>query len=251
MTITPMKFVLSGGGARGFAHVGVLQALQEHGIRPDAISATSAGAIVGAFMADGYTPEEIRELLLKNIGLSILFHWDDLRSGVISLKKFGLFMRDNLRHKRIEDLPMPLFITATNFLDGRQQVFSQGDIADRVLAACSIPGIFAPQFIDGIPYVDGGLSNNLPAEPFEGLKHEVVAVHVNPIAPYEPSKSMVQTLDRTFHLSFTHTIRRSAAGCAMFIEPPTLHQFGLFEVQKLAAIHEIGYQYTKSLLAAQ
>ena len=241
-----MKFVLSGGGVRGFAHVGVLQAMKEQGITPSAISATSAGSIVGAFIADGFSPEEIKELLLKKIGLRILFQMD--RSGVITLNKFGDFMRKNLRHKRLEDLPIPLHVAATNFIDGRQQVFSSGDIVDAVLAACSIPGLFPPVFIDKVPYVDGGLCNNLPVEPFEDCKQEVIAVYVNPIAPFSASSSMIQTLDRTFHLSFVHTVRRSAAGCLMYIEPPELHQFALFEVPKLSAVYEVGYAYAKKVL---
>lgn len=243
-----MKFVLSGGGVRGFAHVGVLQAMQEHGVQPSAISATSAGAIVGAFIADGFSPLEIKEMIQSNIGLSILFSWDNLRSGVISLKKFGDFMRKNLRHKNLEDLPMPLHITATNFISGNQQVFSSGDIVEKVMAASSIPGIFPAVFIDNIPYVDGGLSNNLPVEPFADHKHDVIAVHVNPIAPFSPTSNMVQTLDRTFHISFLHTIRQAADGCIMFVEPADLYQFGLFDVQKLNAVYEAGYSFTKTLL---
>lgn len=244
-----MKFVLSGGGARGFAHVGVLQAFQEQGIRPEAIAATSAGSIIGAFIADGFSPEEIREIIKKNVGLGILFKWDNLRTGVITLQKFGDFMRKNLRHKRLEDLPIPLFVTATNFIDGSQKIFSSGDIVDAVTAASSIPGLFSATTIDGIPYVDGGLCNNLPIEPFADCKEQVIAVHVNPIAPFSASTSMTQLLDRTFHISFVHMIRQSAAGCHLFVEPPELHQFALFDVPKLDAVYEVGYNYTKTLMA--
>jgi NTE family protein len=244
-----MKFVLSGGGVRGFAHLGVLQALLEKGIQPEAIAATSAGSIVGAFIADGFAPQEIRELIQKNVGLGILFKWDNLRSGVITLQKFGDFMRKNLRHKRLESLPMPLFITATNFMDGSQKIFSTGDIVDAVMAASSIPGLFPPIVIDAIPYVDGGLCNNLPIEPFANFKQEVIAVHVNPIAPLSTGGSMLQVLDRTFHLSFVHMIKQSAEGCHLFIEPPELHQFALFDIPKLDAVYEVGYHYTKNLMA--
>ena len=157
-------------------------------------------------------------------------------------------MRKNLRHKNLEDLPLPLFVSATNFIDGRQCIFSKGNIVDAVLAASSIPGLFQPVFIDEVPYVDGGLYNNLPVEPFQDEKQNVIAVYVNPIAPFNKTSSMAQTLDRSFHLSFAHTVRQSAEGCKMYIEPPELCQFGLFEVPKLAAIYTVGYEYARKMM---
>ncbi len=246
MTKTP--FVLSGGGARGFAHLGVLKALEEAGIYPSEIAATSAGALVGAFIADGFRPEEIKELVLKNIGLGFLLDLKNFRSNLISLHKIGVFMRKNLRHTRIEDLPIPLHVTATNFLDGTQHIFTQGDLVDSTLAASSIPAIFAPAIIDNIPLVDGGLYNNLPVEPFAGRKNEVIAIHVNPIAPFDAKSSLVRTIDRALHLSFTHTIQTSADGCRWFIEPDDLGSFGLFDLHKLEDIYNIGYIYTTKYL---
>ncbi len=244
-------FVLSGGGARGFAHVGVLKAMEEAGVYPAEIAATSAGSIIGAFVADGFSAEEIRELMLKKIGLSMLVQWDDFRSGFISLKNLGDFMRKNLRHRRLEDLPVPFYVAATNFIDGNQHIFKTGDIVDAVLAASSIPVLFLPMMINDTPFVDGGLSNNLPAEPFEGRKHEVIAVHVNAIPPFDEKSGMAQTLDRTLHLSFMHTVKKSAEGCLLYIEPPALHRFGIFDVHKLSEIYQTGYTYTTQILKDQ
>ena len=249
MKTTKVPIVLSGGGARGFAHLGVIKALEEARIYPSAVAATSAGALVGAFVADGYSSDEIKALILSNVNIGFLFDFKHVRSNLVTLNRIGDFMRKHLRHTQIEDLPIPFYPTATNFKDGSQQVFKNGDIVEAALAACSLPAIFPPRIIDNIPFVDGGLANNLPVEPFGGRKAEVIAIHVNPIAPFDAQKnSAAQVLERAFHLGFMHTIRASAHGCLLFVEPPGLDKYGLFDVHKFPEIYEAGYSYTKQLL---
>src|SRR5580658_7591617 len=106
-------FVLSGGGSRGFAHLGAVKAFQEQTICPCEISGTSAGALAGAFLANGFTPDEIKEMVL-NLSKYELFAWNGFRSGLISMKNMRTFLQKNLRYTKFEDLPMPLYVTATN-----------------------------------------------------------------------------------------------------------------------------------------
>ena len=80
-----------------------------------------------------------------------------------------------MRHTKFEELAIPFYITATNFIDGKQMIFHQGDMIDVIIAASSIPVLFPPVFINNIPYVDGGLSNNLPVEPFGDRKTEIIS----------------------------------------------------------------------------
>lgn len=240
-------FVLSGGGARGFAHLGVVKALEEYGIYPSAISGVSAGAIAGAFLADGFTPDEIITMFAGKIKLS-MFTWNSFRMGLVSMKRIREFIRQNLRSSRFEDLRIPLHIAATNFLDGRQKFFSSGDLIQAIEASSSIPVVFPPVFIGDIPYVDGGLSNTLPIEPFTHLKSETVCVNVNPVKDFAPKIGVMETLDRAWHLSFREMVTRSCEGCYLFIEPQPLHQFGMFDVQKITDIFNTGYLYTKEML---
>ncbi|GBL35808.1 uncharacterized NTE family protein Mb1092c [Filimonas sp.] len=240
-------FVLSGGGVRGFAHLGVIKALQEKGISPSAISGTSAGAIAGAFIADGFTPDEVKEMFSDKMNLNILT-LSTFRLGLISMKKIREFVEKNLRHKTFEELSIPLFVTATDFMNGQQQIFHEGLLMDRIIASCSIPVLFPPIVIDGIPYVDGGISNNLPIEPFADRKEEVVSVYVNPLKPFKTDESVMEVMDRAVHLSFREQVNRSAAGCWLYIEPDNLHPFGLFDIQKLDEIFDSGYQFTKVFL---
>jgi NTE family protein len=245
-----VPFVLSGGGARGFAHIGVLKALEEADIYPSEIVATSAGALLGVFIADGYKPDQVKQLILDNISIGYLFDFKSFFTGpgLISLNKLGEFIRANLKHQLLEELPIPFYPTATNYTDGSQVIFKTGSIIPAIIAASSIPAVFPPVMIDGIPFVDGGLYNNMPIEPFAHRKNEVIAVNVNPIAPYNPYSSLAETIDRAVVLSFTRNLMTDAAGCKMYIEPAGLHQFGIFDVGKLEEIYEAGYQYTKEML---
>ena len=244
-------FVLSGGGCRGFAHLGIIKALQEHGIYPSEISGTSAGAIAGAFIAQGYEPDEIKEIFIKNVGLA-LFAWNGFNMGLMSMKRIQAFIHNNLRHKQFEDLQIPLYVTATNFENGKQTIFSKGELILPVIAASSIPALFPPTFIDGIPYVDGGVSNNLPIEPFIDRRKDVVCVNLNPVRALDPTKeTMMEVVDRAVHLCFRPTVERSAEGCYLFIEPAELKNYSLFDMRRIPAIFDVGYNYTKELLRKQ
>lgn len=235
-------FVLSGGGARGFAHLGVAKALAEKHIFPSAISGTSAGAIAGAFLANGFTPDETIEILAGKLSRKMI-GWNSFRLGLMSFRRIGEYIEQNLRYKTFEELPIPLFITATSFIDGRQKVFRRGSILEAVTASCAIPAIFPAYEIDSIPYVDGALSNNLPVEPFRRHKKDVISVHVNPIWDFHEKKGLRAIVERAFHLSFAGTVRQSAEGCLMFIEPKDLINFNLFDLAKANEIVDVGYKY--------
>ncbi|TCK85692.1 patatin-like phospholipase family protein [Albibacterium bauzanense] len=235
-------FVLSGGGARGFAHLGVIKALHEQKVYPSEISGTSAGAIAGAFLANGYTVDEVIEILAGKLSRR-MFTWNSLRMGLISFNKVSEYIKKNLRHHKFEELNMPLYITATSFIDGTQKIFNKGDIMEALAASCAIPAIFPAVEIDNIPYVDGGLFNNLPVEPFLNRKKDVVCVHVNPIRDLSEKRGLWEIIDRSFHLSFVEKVRRSAHGCFMYIEPKELIDYNLFELSKANEIIDIGYNY--------
>ena len=235
-------FVLSGGGARGFAHLGVVKALQEHNIFPSGISGTSAGAIAGAFLANGFTPDEIVELLAGKLTTK-MFGWHSLRMGLVSFNKVRDYIESNLRYKRFEELPIPLYITATSFIDGRQKIFNTGSIIDAITASCAIPTIFPIVELDTIPYVDGGLCNNLPVEPFLLQKKDVIGIHVNPIWDLTEKRGLREIVERAFHLSFAEMVRQSAYGCYMFIEPKDLVNYNLFDLKKADEIINVGYKY--------
>ncbi|MCL6524026.1 MAG: patatin-like phospholipase family protein [Thermoflavifilum sp.] len=240
-------FVLSGGGARGYAHIGVLQAFAEHGISPLAISGTSAGAIAGALICDGYTPQEAADIF-RNYKLSPRFRLTRTSLG-LSLRFLEAFLRRYLRHTHFESLRIPLYVCATDFTNGQLQVFNRGPIIPAVLAASAIPIIFPPVYINDKPYVDGGLSSNLPVEPFLDQQVSIVGVHVNPLPEYDfHRRSFIRNLERTLHFAIRGVVSRNQHYCHWFIEPPQLSQFGLFDTHKFDQIYQIGLHFTREYI---
>lgn len=240
-------FVLSGGGARGYAHLGVLKAFSEKNIFPEAIAATSAGSIAAAFICDGFSTDEVREIF-RHSKLALSMHWKSWRSGLFSLKTVEDVLKKTLRHSTFETLTLPLYITATNFINGNQAVFHKGPLIQAVLAASSVPMVFPPVEIDHIPYVDGGLSGNLPVEPLLLHYKNIIGVHVNPLTPYNPGGGFLANLERTLHMAIREQVLKSQLLCSQFIEPEGLGKFGMFDFRNFDAIYNTALEYTRKKL---
>ncbi len=245
-----VPFVLSGGGARGFAHIGVLEACEEAGLLPGAISATSAGALIGAYIAAGLQPKEV-VALMRTYAPGVFGRWRILRGDRLTQNRIRAFLEATLPVQRIEQLAIPFFVSVTDLTTGRQCLLHEGDLVPALLAACAVPVLFPPVTIGTQRYVDGGLSNNLPIEPFNDRRHEVVAVYVNPLAPLTGRLSMRETIDRTLHLSFREVVARSSEGCRYYIEPPDLASFGILDIHHAERIRRIGREYTRQVLAGR
>ncbi|BAV06492.1 NTE family protein [Filimonas lacunae] len=245
---TYRPFVLSGGGARGYAHLGVLKAFSEKHIYPEAIAATSSGSMIAAFICDGYTPDEVNTLF-HSTKLSLSMQWNNLKSGLLSLKTVEQVLKTYLRSTTFEQLKIPLYITATNYTNGTRAVFSKGPIIPAIMAASSIPILFSPVTIEGIPYVDGGLSGNLPAEVLVPQYRDIIGVHVNPIRPYNPADSIMANVERTLNMAIHEPVTISRLLCSQFIEPEALREFGTFDFKKFPAMYTVGLEYTRQLLA--
>jgi NTE family protein len=238
---------LSGGGARGAAHIGVLKALQEWDIVPAAISGTSAGSIVGVFYADGFSLEEISELLrtFEFRNKISLLHF---RKGLFSLEPVERLLKNNLRSKNFDQLRIPFFATAANLHTGRPVVFSEGPIVDVIVASCSVPIVFPPVYINNIPYVDGGLSCNLPIEPLLSRAEKIVGVHVNPVLDFNPAAGFIENVDRTFNLFIRENMWTSIEKCHVFIEPAGLEKYHLFDYKHMQAMLDLGYSFVHDRL---
>ena len=124
-----LGLALSGGSIKGFAHLGVLKYLDEVGLSPDIIAGTSAGSIMGAFYASGYAPDEIFEIF-SNTGFMQMTRLTTSGGGLFSTTNFFRLLKNNLRYRRLEDLPLPMRIVATDLSAGEQHVFTEGRLAD-------------------------------------------------------------------------------------------------------------------------
>jgi NTE family protein len=237
---------LGGGGVRGFAHLGVLKALEEKGIRPDLISGVSAGALVGAFIASGYTHEKTLEILKdKNLMAYSKLHYP--KYGLFSLDGLKKDIQKHIKIRKIEKLKIPMFIAVSNLNDGRVEYIKEGDLTSYLLASASIPVLFAPVEIDGKMYSDGGLFDNLPISPLLQKCDVIIAVNVSPVHKIEKFDNLVQVASRTFQLGVHSNIIRHKEKCALFIEPTGLREFEILNGNHAQDIFELGYNYVKNM----
>jgi NTE family protein len=240
--MTTYAIALSGGGARGIAHLGVLQALEAHNIKPSMISGTSAGAIVGAFYASGYSPREILAIISKTKFFKLLRPALST-SGLLQIDSLGQLFQEYLTDS-FEKLQIPLVINATNLDKGETTFFSSGELIKPILAASCIPAVFKPINIDGSRYVDGGMLNNLPIEPFANTSHKVIGVHTNPITSDFQGTNAKAIIERCLLMAVSGNINERVNKCHYFIEPPLLGDYGGMDISKAQEFFEIGYTYT-------
>jgi NTE family protein len=232
---------LSGGGVRGFAHLGVLQALEEMEVKVSALSGVSAGAITGALYAAGYKAKEIFKLVkeynyftVSNLALS--------RTGIFSLRNIETTLKGLLKEDNFEHLGIPLFITATNLSEGRSVIFSSGKLSDKVMASASVPAVFQPVLIEGSYYVDGGVLNNFPVSCLKDVCDVVIGSHVNKL--YDGKHidiSEIQIIEHCFHLAIANKVYEQALLCDVFLEP-MLAGYNMFELKHAEKVFELGYK---------
>lgn len=240
--------VLSGGGAKGFAHIGVLKALNEKGIFPEIVSGTSAGALVGSLYADGYTPDDIYEIF-QGKDLYKLVQIILPRQGLFKMKDLITILKTHLKARRIEELKLETFICCTNFTIGRVRYFYEGPIIKPIVASASIPVLFQPIKINEELYVDGGMFQNLPVEPVLGKARRIIGVHVNPFGRLrEDETGLISTVERVFQLGTRANVLQNINECDWFIEPPKLKDFGMLNVKLGEEMYHIGYEYTMEYL---
>ncbi|MEM6641371.1 MAG: patatin-like phospholipase family protein [Bacteroidota bacterium] len=241
-----LGIALSGGGARGFAHLGILKALHEKGIYADVISGTSAGAIIGAFIGAGKTPDETFEIVSKYK----FFDFARIRvptTGLFKLDNIQTSLRKELSVERIENLKTPLFIAATDMLNGNIKYFNEGPLSRIVQASSSIPVLFSPVEIDGKLYCDGGILDNLPLKPLLSCCNKIIVINISPLLPIKEMKSIVQVATRMFQLSVNAREDEKKKLADFYIEPPEVDKYEILDTKHANKIFEVGYQYTKEL----
>jgi NTE family protein len=239
--------VLSGGGARGFAHIGLIQALNEAGIFPDVISGTSAGAIVGALYADGYTPAEIMNILISNSRLHYIRPTVP-KEGLLQISGIVRILRDNLRAKTFEELKIPMFATATDLNNGKIVYFSKGDLHNIIIASASIPVLFKPVLINDIHYVDGGVLDNLPIKPIENRCRFTIGSFVNPTGYEKNVSNLISIAERTFLLSMSKEVLEKSKKFDLFVAPLELRNHKILDPEKAIEMYNIGYETTREKL---
>ena len=191
---------LGGGAARGFAHVGVIQVLEEAGIRPNLVAGTSAGSLVAALYASGKNGAQLQRVA-ETMEEAAITDWKLplFSSGMLRGDALARYVNGQVAGKRIEDMPLMLGILATDLQTGHDVVFQRGDTGVAVRASSAVPAVFEPVRISGHDYVDGGLVSPVPVRAARKMGAElVIAVDISSPPEATLSNGTLDILLQTF-----------------------------------------------------
>lgn len=191
---------LGGGAARGFAHVGVIQVLEEAGLRPALVSGTSAGSLVAALYASGKTGAQLQQIA-ETMEEAAFADWTlpIFSRGLLRGEALARYVHAQVSGRLIEDMPLPLGIVATDLNSGQGVLFQRGDTATAVRASSAVPAVFQPVRIAGREYVDGGLASPVPVRFARQMGAElVIAVDISNVPDANPAGDTLQILLQTF-----------------------------------------------------
>ena len=196
--------VLGAGAARGFAHVGVIKALEAQGIRPDIVVGSSAGSVIAALLASGANGNDLNRLAL-NLDEATIADW-----GLPFVGRFGGLIKGDalqnminreVQNKSIEQMRIPLGIVATELQSGKGVLFRTGNTGQAVRASCSIPGVFQPTVIGGKEYVDGGLVAPVPVSYARQMGATlVIAVNISSEPVHQDASGTIGVLQQTISI---------------------------------------------------
>lgn len=240
---------LSGGGSRGAAHVGVLQALEDAGIKPEVISGTSAGSIVGALYGSGLTPKEIIEFVKKS-SLMKAYRLSFPTNGVTNFRYLRKELAKMIKEDSFEALKIPLYAATTNLESGKLEVFTSGELFKIVQASGCIPLVFKPVEINGQQHVDGGAVNNFPVFPIREQCEVILGVNLVPVNPVEKKefRGFFGMTLRCVYLAISANSKPGRALCDLLIEPEELYKYDVFRFKKADEMYDIGYRYAQKII---
>ena len=209
----PLKIALAlgGGAARGFAHIGVIKALEAQGIAPDIVVGTSAGSVVGALYASGMSGFEMQKLAL-GLEEDMVADWTLPNRGVLKGEALQDFINQKVKNLTIQKMPKTLGIVATDLQSGEMVLFRQGNTGIAVRASSALPAVFQPVEISGRDYVDGGLTSPVPAQSARNMGADfVIAVDISNVSRRNKLTGTLDVMMQTFaimgHSISTHELK--------------------------------------------
>ena len=241
---------LSGGAARGAYHLGVLHYLDEQSIEVKAICGVSIGAIIGASYASGVKPKKQLEIFQsKEFKKIFSFNW--FRGSFFDVDHNADILKELIPKERIEELPLPFWISVLDITHARNMIFDSGNIKEICLASGSLTPVFKPVIYDDSLLVDGGFVNNLLIDPLKGLPFKKVAVNLHPFDRDFQKRGFFAFIKRVAFLSTFSQVLTSEAECDILITSPQLRQYSLFSFENLEAMFDLGYEDARRILTSQ
>ena len=236
--------VLSGGGVKGMAHIGILKALTQRDIYPDYISGVSAGALVGGLYADGATPDDMLKFFKETPLLKYNFVTIN-KPGLFDTNKYLTFFDEFFTSHRFEGLEKRLTVVATDLLKGQPKFFNSGELFLPLLASAALPPVFSPVSIDGQLYADGGIMNNFPIEPL--VDHSDIIIGCYSTSNKEIGKGQVKNaiqISQRANLLMLHAnaMDKLCVPDLLFL-PKELGGIGVLDKKGIDKAYTIGYDY--------
>jgi NTE family protein len=254
--------VLSGGGAKGYAHIGVFRALEESGITVDLVGGTSIGAILGAQIARGSSGEELRRLCREIFRKSPTTDFNLVpRVSIFKGKKLEGLLYENFEDTEIEDLWLNFYCLSGNLTKVTPYVHRKGRLVDALRASISIPGVFPPAEFHGELHVDGGVFNNLPVDIMTQMGagfiiavdlqvHQAVNPEQDPFRGKTRLPNLLSVVMEASMLSGRHLSQENKKEIDLYFNPP-LRGFRVIDWHKFDRIESIGYNHAKEVLSAR
>lgn len=216
-----VALVLGGGAARGFAHIGVIKALEAQGIVPDMVVGTSAGSVVGVLYAAGLDGFALQKLAL-GMQEDMVADWTLPNRGVLKGEALQEFINRNVKNQPLQKLRRPVGVVATDLLSGEMTLFRRGDAGIAVRASSAVPGVFQPVEISGREYVDGGLTSPVPAQSARAMGADfVIAVDISSVGRREKLSGTLDVLLQTFAVMGQAISRHELEKADVVIRPRT------------------------------
>lgn len=249
MTDKTVGLAMSGGGAKGFAHIGILMAFDRCGIKPDILAGVSAGSIATVLYAAGLRPADIIKCFTDASKFGDFTEWAIPKEGFMKLDRFGRLLEEWLPVSRLEELKIPTVVCATDLDHGKSVGWSKGEIVPRVLASCSIPIVFRPQNINGVNYVDGGVLRNLPAWAIRGYCKTLFGANCSPLRHnFTGKKTLLDIAFRSYHLMLKANLAQDLRLCNHIIQINDLNEVSTFELSSLKKGVMAGYDGAMKVL---
>ena len=247
-----LGLALSGGGARGFAHLGAIRAIEEVGLKPDIVAGVSAGSVIAVLYGAGISVDDIMSAFtdrkfsdFANVNLRI-----NANQGLFDFSKFKNFIAEMVApYVNLEDLPIPTFVGVTDFDHGVPTEFHNGNIADAVAASCSIPICFRPQIINGVSYVDGGVLRNMPSWIIRSRCQRLIGVNCSPLLSTDTSNdSLLEIAMRAYNLVAKANQAFDMDMCDLAVETLQLANYKVFNLKEINKVFISGYATMKKAL---
>lgn len=238
---------LGGGAVLGAAHIGVMRAVEEYKVPVEYISGTSIGALIAALYAFGLNWRDMEKIALD-------LDWLDISGfslsqyGLITNKKIGKVITENLGNVKFDQSKIPLAVIATDICKGKKVVLNEGSVADAVMASTCIPGIFVPVERGEQLLVDGGIMENVPVLSLQNMgAHFVIGVDLNAKQAFSKPKNIAEVLINTINLTLQN-VTQLQTGEADLLITPDLSAFNLYDTDQVPDLIEKGYRESKAAL---